>query len=104
MPALPMHAALYDGGTSAIVRGPPRAFKPLAGNATTGARSKTFAVKVCDGAIWLVGMHVSGSREQGDASPSPHDRSRHAGRRRRRPSHDHLRRRARLLDAWNGTA
>jgi nitrite reductase/ring-hydroxylating ferredoxin subunit len=48
----PWHAALYDGGTGAIVRGPPRAFKPLAGNATTGARSpKTFAVKVCDGAI-----------------------------------------------------
>jgi len=54
----PSHAALYDVGTGAMVRGPQGAFKPLAGavKATTGARSlKTFPVEVRDGAIWLVG-------------------------------------------------
>jgi 3-phenylpropionate/trans-cinnamate dioxygenase ferredoxin subunit len=54
----PWHAALYNVGTGAMVRGPQGAFKPLAGavNATTGARSlKTFPVEVRDGAIWLVG-------------------------------------------------
>ena len=54
----PWHAALYDVGTGAMVRGPQGAFKPLAGavKATTGARSlKTFPVEVRDGAIWLVG-------------------------------------------------
>src|SRR5438874_8263014 len=37
----PWHAALYDVGTGAMVRGPQGAFKPLAGavKATTGARS-----------------------------------------------------------------
>jgi 3-phenylpropionate/trans-cinnamate dioxygenase ferredoxin subunit len=54
----PWHAALYDVGTGAMVRGPQGAFKPLAGavKATTGARPlKTFPVEVRDGAIWLVG-------------------------------------------------
>jgi nitrite reductase/ring-hydroxylating ferredoxin subunit len=54
----PRHAALYDVGTGAMVRGPQGAFKPLAGavKATTGARAlKTFPVEVRDGAIWLVG-------------------------------------------------
>ena len=54
----PWHAALYDVGTGAMVRGPQGAFKPLAGavKATTGALSlKTFPVEVRDGAIWLVG-------------------------------------------------
>jgi 3-phenylpropionate/trans-cinnamate dioxygenase ferredoxin subunit len=54
----PWHAALYDVGTGAMVRGPQGAFKPLAGavKATTGARSlRTFPVEVRDGAIWLVG-------------------------------------------------
>jgi 3-phenylpropionate/trans-cinnamate dioxygenase ferredoxin component len=54
----PWHAALYDVGTGAMVRGPRGAFKPLAGavKATTGARSlRTFPVEVHDGAIWLVG-------------------------------------------------
>ena len=54
----PWHAALYDVGTGAMVRGPQGAFKPLAGavKATTGARSlKTFPVEVRDGAIWLAG-------------------------------------------------
>jgi nitrite reductase/ring-hydroxylating ferredoxin subunit len=54
----PWHAALYDVGTGAMVRGPQGAFKPLAGavKATTGARAlKTFPVEVRDGAIWLVG-------------------------------------------------
>ncbi len=54
----PWHAALYDVGTGAMVRGPQGAFKPLAGavKATTGARAlKTFPVDVRDGAIWLVG-------------------------------------------------
>ena len=54
----PWHAALYDVGTGAMVRGPQGAFKPLAGavKATTGARSlKTFPVELRDGAIWLVG-------------------------------------------------
>jgi 3-phenylpropionate/trans-cinnamate dioxygenase ferredoxin subunit len=54
----PWHAALYDVGTGAMVRGPQGAFKPLAGavKATTGARPlKTFTVEVRDGAIWLVG-------------------------------------------------
>jgi 3-phenylpropionate/trans-cinnamate dioxygenase ferredoxin subunit len=53
----PWHAALYDVGTGAMVRGPQGAFKPLAGavKATTGARSlKTFPVEVRDGSIWLV--------------------------------------------------
>ena len=37
-----------------MVRSSSGAFRPLAGSATTGARSpKTFPVKVCDGAIWL---------------------------------------------------
>ena len=57
-PQCPWHAALYDVGTGAMVRGPQGAFKPLAGavKATTGARSlKTFPVEVRDGAIWLVG-------------------------------------------------
>ncbi len=54
----PWHAALYDVGTGAMVRGPQGVFKPLAGavKATTGARSlETFPVEVRDGAIWLVG-------------------------------------------------
>jgi nitrite reductase/ring-hydroxylating ferredoxin subunit len=54
----PWHAALYDVGTGAMVRGPQGAFRPLAGavKATTGARPlKTFSVEVRDGAIWLVG-------------------------------------------------
>jgi 3-phenylpropionate/trans-cinnamate dioxygenase ferredoxin subunit len=54
----PWHAALYDVGTGAMVRGPQGAFRPLAGavKATTGARAlKTFPVEVRDGAIWLVG-------------------------------------------------
>ena len=54
----PWHAALYDVGTGAMVRGPQGAFKPVAGavKATTGARSlKTFPVELRDGAIWLVG-------------------------------------------------
>ena len=54
----PWHAALYDVGTGAMLRGPQGAFKPLAGavKATTGARSlRTFPVEVRDGAIWLVG-------------------------------------------------
>ena len=54
----PWHAALYDVGTGAMVRGPQGAFKPLAGalKATTGARSlQTYPVEVRDGAIWLVG-------------------------------------------------
>ena len=54
----PWHAALYDVGTGAMVRGPQGAFKPLAGTvkATTGARSlETFPVEVRDGAIWLIG-------------------------------------------------
>jgi 3-phenylpropionate/trans-cinnamate dioxygenase ferredoxin subunit len=53
----PWHAALYDVGTGAMLRGPQGAFRPLAGavKATTGARSlKTFPVQVRDGAIWLV--------------------------------------------------
>jgi 3-phenylpropionate/trans-cinnamate dioxygenase ferredoxin component len=53
----PWHAALYDVGTGAMVRGPQGAFRPLAGvvKATTGARSlKTFPVELRDGAIWLV--------------------------------------------------
>ncbi len=53
----PWHAALYDVGTGAMVRGPQGAFKPLAGavKATTGARAlKTFPVELRDGAIWLV--------------------------------------------------
>jgi nitrite reductase/ring-hydroxylating ferredoxin subunit len=54
----PWHAALYDVGSGAMVRGPQGAFKPLAGTVkvTTGARSlKTFPVEVRDGAIWLDG-------------------------------------------------
>ncbi len=54
----PWHAALYDVGTGAMVRGPQSAFKPLAGavKATTGARAlKTFPVELRDDAIWLVG-------------------------------------------------
>ena len=54
----PWHAALYDVGTGAMVRGPQGVFRPLAGavRATTGARPlKTFPVEVRDGAIWLVG-------------------------------------------------
>jgi len=54
----PWHAALYDVGTGAMVRGPQGAFRPLAGavKATTGARAlKTFPVELRDGAIWLVG-------------------------------------------------
>jgi len=54
----PWHAALYDVGTGAMVRGPQGAFSPLAGavKATTGARPlKTFPVELRDGAIWLVG-------------------------------------------------
>jgi 3-phenylpropionate/trans-cinnamate dioxygenase ferredoxin component len=54
----PWHAALYDVGTGAMVRGPQGAFRPLAGavKATTGARPlKTFPVELRDGAIWLVG-------------------------------------------------
>ena len=54
----PWHAALYDVGTGAMVRGPQGAFKPLAGavKATTGARAlKTFPVELRDDAIWLVG-------------------------------------------------
>ena len=53
----PWHAALYDVGTGAMVRGPQGMFKPLAGavKATTGAQSlKTFQVELRDGAIWLV--------------------------------------------------
>jgi nitrite reductase/ring-hydroxylating ferredoxin subunit len=53
----PWHAALYDVGTGAMLRGPQGAFRPLAGavKATTGAWSlKTFPVEVRDGAIWLV--------------------------------------------------
>ncbi len=53
----PWHAALYDVGTGAMVRGPQGAFKPVAGavKATTGARAlKTFPVELRDGAIWLV--------------------------------------------------
>jgi nitrite reductase/ring-hydroxylating ferredoxin subunit len=53
----PWHAALYDGSTGAMVRGPQGAFRPLAGvvKATTGARPlTTFPVEVRDGAIWLV--------------------------------------------------
>jgi 3-phenylpropionate/trans-cinnamate dioxygenase ferredoxin component len=53
----PLHAALYDVSTGAMVRGPQGLFKPLAGavKATTGARSlKTFPVEVRDGAIWLL--------------------------------------------------
>ena len=53
----PWHAALYDVGTGAMLRGPQGAFRPVAGavKATTGARSlKTFPVEVRDGAIWLV--------------------------------------------------
>ena len=53
----PWHAALYDVGTGAMLRGPQGAFRPLAGavKATTGARPlKTFPVEVRDGAIWLV--------------------------------------------------
>jgi 3-phenylpropionate/trans-cinnamate dioxygenase ferredoxin component len=52
------HAALYEVGTGAMVRGPQGALTPLAGAvmATTGARSlKTVPVEVGDGAIWLVG-------------------------------------------------
>ena len=52
------HAALYDVGTGAMVRGPQGAFRRVAGavKATTGARSlKIFPVEVRDGAIWLVG-------------------------------------------------
>lgn len=54
----PWHAALYDVGTGAMVRGPQGAFRPLASavKATTGARPlKTFPVEVRDGAIWLLG-------------------------------------------------
>ena len=54
----PWHAALYDVGTGAMVRGPQGAFKPLAGavKATTGARPlKAFPVEARDGAISLVG-------------------------------------------------
>jgi 3-phenylpropionate/trans-cinnamate dioxygenase ferredoxin component len=54
----PWHAALYDVGTGAMLRGPQGAFKPLAGavKATTGTRSlKTFPVELRDGAIWLIG-------------------------------------------------
>ena len=54
----PWHAALYDVGTGAMVRGPQGAFKPLAGavKATTSARPlKTFPVEARDGAISLVG-------------------------------------------------
>ena len=54
----PWHAALYDVGTGAMVRGPQGAFRPVAGTvkATTGARAlKTFPVELRDGAIWLVG-------------------------------------------------
>jgi 3-phenylpropionate/trans-cinnamate dioxygenase ferredoxin component len=54
----PWHAALFDVGSGAMVRGPQGAFKPLAGavKATTGARAlKTFPVEVRDGAIWLIG-------------------------------------------------
>jgi 3-phenylpropionate/trans-cinnamate dioxygenase ferredoxin component len=54
----PWHAALYDVGTGAMLRGPQGAFKPLAGavKATTGARAlKTFPVELRDGVIWLVG-------------------------------------------------
>ena len=52
------HAALYDVGSGAMLRGPQGAFRPLAGavKVTTGARSlKTFPVEMRDGAIWLVG-------------------------------------------------
>src|SRR5271155_2625053 len=54
----PWHAALYDVGTGAMVRGPQGAFKPLAGavKATAGARAlRTFQVELREGAIWLVG-------------------------------------------------
>jgi 3-phenylpropionate/trans-cinnamate dioxygenase ferredoxin component len=54
----PWHAARYDVGTGAMVRGPQGAFKPLAGavKATTGARPlTTFPVELRDGAIWLTG-------------------------------------------------
>jgi nitrite reductase/ring-hydroxylating ferredoxin subunit len=54
----PWHAALYDVGSGAMVRGPQGAFRPLAGavKATTGARAlETFPVEARDGAIWLVG-------------------------------------------------
>jgi 3-phenylpropionate/trans-cinnamate dioxygenase ferredoxin component len=47
----PRHAALYDVGTGAMVRGPQGVFTPLAGavKATTGARPlKTFRVEVRD--------------------------------------------------------
>src|ERR1700686_427343 len=53
----PWHAARYNVGTGAMVRGPQGAFKPLAGavKATTGARSlKTFPVELRGGAVWLV--------------------------------------------------
>jgi 3-phenylpropionate/trans-cinnamate dioxygenase ferredoxin subunit len=53
----PWHAALYDVGTGAMVRGPQGVFKPVAGavKATTGARPlKTFPVELRDGAIWLL--------------------------------------------------
>ena len=68
----PWHAALYDVGTGAMVRGPQGAFKPLAGAvmATTGARSlKTFPVEVRDGAIWLVGL--SDGPTSSAVAPSP---------------------------------
>jgi nitrite reductase/ring-hydroxylating ferredoxin subunit len=51
------HAAPYDVGIGEIVRGPQRAFKPLAGvvKATTSARVlNTFPVEVRDDAIRLV--------------------------------------------------
>jgi nitrite reductase/ring-hydroxylating ferredoxin subunit len=53
----PCHAALYDVGTGAILRGPQGAFKPLAGaaKATTGARSSPSRSRCATCAIWLVG-------------------------------------------------
>jgi hypothetical protein len=62
---------------------------------------KTFAVKVCDGAIWLVGMHVSGRAGRcflfSSRSVTPCGS----------PTSTVVRppgRRALLLDAWNGSA
>jgi nitrite reductase/ring-hydroxylating ferredoxin subunit len=54
----PWHAALFDVGIGAMVRGPQGALEPVAGAVkwTVGARSlKTFPAEIRDGVIWPVG-------------------------------------------------
>jgi nitrite reductase/ring-hydroxylating ferredoxin subunit len=51
----PRHAALYDAGTGAMVRGPQRSVQAAGGRCDDRRSIAEVPVKVCDGAIWLVG-------------------------------------------------